>query len=124
MHQNTAIIAILHIFFIAVFPKNSMLILKGKAMKKTRHKFNNNSEYFRYLYGLQSSKSFIFNNEQWKYVYSYLKNKKHINDNLLKKTAQIPLAGDITVTPLAGDPAPATLAGDAAPTAQAGDKEK
>ena len=83
-------------------------------MKKTRHKFNSNSEYFRYLYGLQSSKSFIFNNEQWKYVYSYLKNKKHINDNLLKETSQIPPTGDGAPTPLAGD---------VAPTAQAGNKE-
>ena len=80
-----------------------MLILKGYSMKKTRHKFNSNSEYLRYLYGLQSSKSFIFNNEQWKYVYSYLKNKNHINDNLLKKTDQ---------TSPAGDPAPTTHAGN------------
>ena len=78
-------------------------------------KFKGNYDYLRYLYGLQSSKSFIFNNEQWKYVYSYLKNKNHINDNLLKKTAQIPPAGDGVSTPLVGD---------AAPTAQAGDKEK
>ena len=83
-------------------------------MKKAKHKFNSNSEYFRYLYGLQSSKSFIFNNEQWKYVYSYLKNKKHINDNLLQKIALLPPAGDGVSTPPAGD---------AAPTAQAGDKE-
>ena len=78
-------------------------------------KFKGNYDYLRYVYGSQVSKSVIINNEHWKCVYSYLKNNKHINDNLLQK-----------ITPLspAGEGVPTPPAGDAAPTAQAGDKEK
>ena len=84
-------------------------------MKKINQRFKDNYDYLSYVYSSQLSKSVIINNEHWKYVYTYLKNKKYINDNLLKKTAQIPPAGDGVSTPLVGD---------AAPTAQAGDKEK
>lgn len=93
-------------------------------MKKINQSFKNNYDYLSYIYSSQLSKSVIINNDHLKCVYFYLKNKTHINDNLLQKKVSIHLADDAAVTPLAGNTTPTIKAGDGAPTSQAGDKEK